>query len=150
MALSVKLWQRFEVSVNGVVHSGGSLTSANTITTGADEIIDKTIAVPTGLIAIQIWALSDLKTSGIDADFIWIENEDATNFVWIQITVDAGGTDGYLTFRLNAGDRLVFPDGSAQLIGMGIDQLDGTADQIEEIWALANTSAVKVRVVTAG
>ena len=37
---TVRLWQRFEATIHGVTHSGGSITSATSISVGVDNIVD--------------------------------------------------------------------------------------------------------------
>ena len=142
-AINLKLWQRFEVTVHGVTHSGGSTTTASTISVGSDNIVDKTVLIDAS--AEKVLDIADFDSGTFT--FIWLENEHASQTVDVQITVSAGIGDDYIVFTIPAGQRLVFPDGTAPLKGT-IDLLNGTAaKEIGEIWALASGVNTPLRVV---
>jgi hypothetical protein len=148
MTGEVRLWQRAEVTLDGTTHVMGSLRSPTALNATNTEIINKTVNV--GLSAVKVWDIADLPASSA-ATFIWVENEAAAggNFVWVQITVSQADGDDFLVYKLSPGQRLVFMNGIAQKNGT-IDALDGAADAIEEIWALADTGAIDLKVVVVG
>jgi hypothetical protein len=144
---TVRLWQRFEVSVDGVVHSGGSLTSATDITSTNNEIVDKTVQLATTT-ATQVLAIGDV--TGTTFDFLWLENESSTaaEVIRIQLTVAAGDTDDHLVISMAAGERIVLMGGTARKSAT-IDTLTGDLDELEEVWAYSESGTPNLRVIAA-
>ena len=150
MAGEIRLWQRAEITLDGETHVLGSLRSPQTITATNTELINKTVNV--GTAAVKVWELADMpasSTADVGATFFWIENVGPTNFVWVQVTASQADGDDFMVFKLDVDEKIVFMNGGAQKDPV-LDALAGTADYIEEIWALADTAAIDLKVVVAG
>jgi hypothetical protein len=154
MAGEVRLWQRAEVTIDGVTHTMGSLRSPTVLDATNNEIIDKTMRITTS--AVQVWDIDDMNTSSA-ATLIWLENEHATNTVSVEFTIDVADSDGidYLIVTIPAGGRIVLQDGTGQAAGTsGIpaaaNTLANAAAEIEEIWAIASGANTDLKVVVVG
>ena len=140
-AYTLSLFQRYEVSVEGAVSTGGSLTSATSITSDDPGAFIATTKLIDNA-AEKVLDIADFDGSAFK--FIWIENNGSAS-VDIQITISAGTGDDFLVFTLVAGKRLVFSDGSGEYGGT-IDTMAGTSGEIDEVWARASGANTSVHV----
>ena len=150
---SVQIFQYFSIDAGERVITGGSLSQARSIALGDGEIADQTFSVAAEGI-VKIWdAVEDEAMGGFD--LLWLE---ADLDVLVQYTADPGVTDVYVTQELKgsgtAGEmgvaRVLNSDRMDKLDGT-IDNLDGTAATIAEIWVKnpSTTDVARVRRVVA-
>ena len=146
---TVRLWQRFEVTVNGTTYTGGSLSADTAVTAGDGEVFDTTILIPNTGTGIKVFDVARELGGSSDFDFMWLENRSSTagENIQIQITGDAGTNDDFFVKTLGPGESLVLMSDAA-VTGTSIDDLStsASASTIDEVWALADSGTPGLRV----
>lgn len=145
---TLSVYQYFTVTIDDRTVTGGSLSTAKSVTIADDELADQTFKVaPTT--AVKIWDKTVNAAMG-DFDFLWLETD---LDVLVQFTTDVGTADDYDTKELKGsgtagtmGPALVLASDDTQLTAGTIDTFDGAADTVDEIWVYNESAAATARV----
>ena len=145
---TIQLYQFFVVDIDDRTVTGGSLSTAKSITIVDNEIVQQTFKVAAAT-AVKIWDKTECEAMA-NFDFLWLETD---LDVLVQFTTDAGTSDAYDVKELKGsgtantmGPALVLGSDDMQLLDGSIDTFDGTADTIDEIWVYNESATDTARV----
>jgi hypothetical protein len=142
---TLSLWQRFEVTVGTVTYTGGSLTTAQSVTTSS-QVVYKEVTIGTTAVKLFDKSVDLATTTAADKNFsvMWIENMTTTATANVQITVSAGSGDEFVARVLAAGERWTFITPNAWT-GGAIDAVVATTATIDEVWSATSTGNVRMK-----
>jgi hypothetical protein len=145
---TIQLYQFFVVDIDDRTVTGGSLSTAKSITIVDNEIVQQTFKVGPAT-AVKIFDVAENEAMG-NFDFLWLETD---LDVLVQFTASAGVSDVYDTKELKGsgtantmGPALVLGSDDTQLLDGAIDAFTGTADTVDEIWIYNESATETARV----